>query len=57
VLLTLLIVLIVIALLFGGWGSFYSGPTYRSSYGYWGWSPLIILVVVLLILWALGVFR
>lgn len=56
-LLTLLIVLIVIALLFGGWGSFYSGPTYRSSYGYWGWSPLIILVVVLLILWALGVFR
>jgi hypothetical protein len=44
--LTLLIVLLVVSALFGGWG--------HSRFGYTGWSPLGIIVVVLVILWATG---
>jgi hypothetical protein len=48
-LLILLIVLAVVALLGGGWG--YSRP----GYGYWSFSPLAVILVVLLILWLAGV--
>jgi hypothetical protein len=42
----LLIVLVVMALGAGGWG--------HSRYGYAGWSPAGLLVVVLLVLWFTG---
>lgn len=45
-LLTLLIVVLVIALLFGGFG--------HARMGAVGWSPLGIIVVVLLVLWLTG---
>jgi hypothetical protein len=44
--LTLIIVLLVISAIFGGWG--------HSRFGYTGWSPLGIILVVLVILWATG---
>lgn len=45
--LTILIVLLIIGLLFGGWG-YAGGP----SFGAWGWSPagLILLIIVILLL-------
>jgi hypothetical protein len=43
VLLTLLVVLVLLALLGGGYG-------HRRGYGYMGWSPLGLLVLVILIL-------
>ena len=42
----LLIVLLVLAVAGGGWG--------HSRYGYAGWSPAGIIVVVLLVLWFTG---
>lgn len=48
-LLGLLIFLLVLSVLFGGWGSGHAG------WGYAGWSPLGILVVVVLILLLVGV--
>jgi hypothetical protein len=46
-LLTLIIILLVLGLLFGWFGS--------PQYGYGvGWSPLAVIIVVLLILWAMG---
>lgn len=45
----LLIVLLVIAFLFGGWGSGHAG------WGYAGWSPLGLLVLLLIILLLAGV--
>ncbi|HZL20848.1 MAG TPA: DUF3309 family protein [Polyangia bacterium] len=44
--LTLLIILLIISAVFGGWG--------HSRWGYAGWSPLGIILVVLVILWATG---
>jgi Protein of unknown function (DUF3309) len=44
--LTLLIILLIISAVFGGWG--------HSRWGYTGWSPLGIILVVLVILWATG---
>jgi len=44
--LTLLVVLLIISAVFGGWG--------HSRFGYTGWSPLGIVLVVLVILWATG---
>ena len=44
--LTLLVVLLIVAVAFGGWG--------HSRYGVTGWSPLGIVLVVLLVLWATG---
>jgi hypothetical protein len=44
--LTLIVVLLILAALFGGWG--------HSRFGYTGWSPLGIVLVVLVILWATG---
>ena len=44
--LTLLIVLVVLSAVFGGWG--------HSRYGYRGWSPLGVILVVLLLLWLTG---
>lgn len=46
--LSLLVILLVIAAIFGVWGHG------QPSYGYRSWSPLGIVVVVLLILWATG---
>jgi hypothetical protein len=45
--LTLLIILLVLSAAFGGWG-------HTRRYGYRGWSPLGIVVVILLVLWATG---
>lgn len=47
--LTVLIILILAALLFGGWGS--------SRYGYAGWSPLAVVILVLIILYLTGYLR
>lgn len=44
--LTLLVVLLIISAIFGGWG--------HSRFGYTGWSPLGIVLVILVILWATG---
>lgn len=44
--LTILVVLALVALLFGGWG--------HPRYGYVGWSPLGLVVAVLLILYLMG---
>jgi hypothetical protein len=48
-LLTILIVLLVFALVGGvwGWGGSAPGP-------YWGWSPVGLILLVLLILWLTG---
>lgn len=48
-LLTILVVLLVASLLGGVWGN-QGGRTY----GYRGWSPFGILLVVLLVLWLTG---
>ena len=44
--LTLLIILLVLSAVFGGWG--------HSRWGYTGWSPLGIILVVMLLLWLTG---
>lgn len=49
--LTLLLVIVVLAVLFGGWSLH---PAQRDSYGYWGWSPLGLVLIILLILWLMG---
>lgn len=46
---SLLLVLLLVALaalIFGGWG--------HSSFGYLGWSPLGVILAVILVLWLLG---
>jgi hypothetical protein len=43
---TLLVVLLLVALLFGGWSS-YPRRASRHRWGYYGWSPALLLVVVL----------
>jgi hypothetical protein len=48
-LLTILLVLLVLSLAGGGWG--------HSRYGYSGWSPAGILVLVLVVLWFTGSFH
>jgi len=45
-LMTLLIILLVFALLCGGYG--------QANLGWWGWSPAGVIVLVLLILWLTG---
>jgi len=45
-LLILLVVLLVLALGGGGWG--------HSRYGYVGWSPAAVIVLILLALWLTG---
>jgi hypothetical protein len=42
-LLTLLLVLLVIAILFGGFGS-------SRGWGYYGWSPVGLLILIVLVL-------
>ena len=46
-LLTLLIILLVIAALFGGWGT-------SRGWGYYGWSPVGLIVLLLIILLLTG---
>lgn len=46
-LLTLLIVLLVVSLLFGGVG-------HGRGWGYYGWSPAGLLIVLLVVLWLTG---
>jgi hypothetical protein len=41
--LTLLLILLVVAILFGGFGS-------RRGYGYYGWSPVGLLILIILVL-------
>lgn len=49
--LTLLILLLVLGVLFGGYGSA------RGGWGYYGWSPLGFLLLVFLVLWVGGYLR
>lgn len=49
-LLTILLIFLVFAILVGGYGHAY----HRDTYGYWGWSPLGLIVVALLVLWIAG---
>lgn len=46
-LLGLLLVLLVLFFLLGGWG-------HSHGWGYYGWSPLLVVFVVIVLLWALG---
>jgi len=45
-LMIILVVCLLFALGFGGWG--------HSRWGYTGWSPAGVIVVVLVVLWATG---
>jgi hypothetical protein len=47
--LTVLIVLLVVALLSGGF--------LRAHWGGWGWSPIGLILIVALILWLTGVLH
>jgi len=46
---TILIVVLVVALIFGGVG--------HSSFGPYGWSPAAVILAVLLLLWFTGRLR
>jgi hypothetical protein len=46
--LTLLLLLFVVALLFGGYG------TTRPGWGYYGWSPAGILLVIIILVLVMG---
>jgi uncharacterized protein DUF3309 len=46
-LLTILVVLLILAVLFGGYGT-------RRDWGYYGWSPTGIIVIILLVLLLTG---
>lgn len=48
---TLLVIAALLAVLFGGYS--YTGVR-RADYGYWGWSPLGLIVLVAIVLWATG---
>ena len=48
-LLTVLIVLLLLSLAGGGWG--------HSRYGYVGWSPAGVVLLVVLVLWFTGNLR
>lgn len=48
----LLVIIIILLLLFAGGGYYGAG-----RYGYPGWSPLVFVLVVLLILWVLGLLH
>ena len=43
----LLIILLILAVVFGGWGS-------SRGWGYYGWSPVGLIVLILLILLVTG---
>jgi hypothetical protein len=45
-LITIIAVLLIVSLVGGGWG--------HSRYGYVGWSPAGIIVVLFVVLWATG---
>ncbi len=47
--LTLLIILLVLSAVFGGWG--------HRRWGYTGWSPLGIVAILLVVLWLTGNLR
>ena len=54
----LLLLLIVLIFLLGG-GAWWGGYGYRRRYpegnASWGWSPLLILVVIIVVLWLAGI--
>lgn len=45
--LTILVVILILALLFGGWGHPRWGP-------YYGWSPAAAILAIILLLWLIG---
>lgn len=50
---SLILVLVIVLLVLAFSGVFYAVPTYGPV----GWSPLAVLLVVLVILWLAGVLR
>jgi hypothetical protein len=50
---TLLFVLLVLAVLFGGWGAF-GGRGSRRRWSYYRWSPALLIVAVVLVLVVTG---
>lgn len=47
-LLTLLVILLVLSVILGGWG------TSRQNWGAYGWSPFGVILVILLVLFLTG---
>jgi hypothetical protein len=50
--LTLLILVVVLILLFGG--AFWATPSYGP---YVSWSPFLLILLLLIVLWALGIIH
>jgi hypothetical protein len=50
---SLLVILVIVLILLGVFGGTYSSSRY-PAWGYWGWSPLGLLIVVLLLLYLTG---
>lgn len=48
-LLTILVILLILALIGGGFG--------YERYGAWSASPVVVIFIVLLLLWAFGILR
>lgn len=45
--LTILVILLILAVLGGGFG-------YSRGWGYYGWSPLGLILLIILVLWLTG---
>lgn len=56
-LLTLLVVLLIVAVLFGGYGTYRGRGPDATGWGWYGWSPFGLLVIVLLVLLLTGNLR
>jgi hypothetical protein len=51
-LLTLLIIILILAVLFGA-----VGPSWQPGLGYYSWSPVGLVVIILVVLWLAGVLH
>jgi hypothetical protein len=51
-LLTLLIILLILCVLFGA-----VGPSWQPGLGLYSWSPVVVVLVILLVLYLLGAIR
>jgi sterol desaturase/sphingolipid hydroxylase (fatty acid hydroxylase superfamily) len=51
-LLTILLLVLVLAILFGA-----MGPSWQPGLGYYSWSPVAVVLVILVVLYLLGYIR